>query len=126
MKFKYEPEISQNLTVPGFIGISSRFKTLSEFLLHNIDEMAKLKMEKDVMKKEEKELKARIDSILKNILNVIDNSVHRVNIYTDNKQKHFEELLNNKYKEFKEKIMEMKTQTITNEKFIKEELDLSY
>ena len=123
MKFKYDREISQNLTVPGFIGISSRFKTLSEFLLHNIDEMAKLKMEKDLMKKEEKELKARIDSLLKNILNVVDNSVNRANLYTDNKQKHFEELLNNKYKEFKEKIMEMKTQTLTNEKFLKEELD---
>ena len=123
MKFKYDREISQNLTVPGFIGISSRFKTLSEFLLHNIDEMAKLKMEKDLMKKEEKELKARIDSLLKNILNVVDNSVNRANLYTDNKQKHFEELLDNKYKEFKEKIMEMKTQTLTNEKFLKEELD---
>lgn len=123
MKFKYDREISQNLTVPGFIGISSRFKTLSEFLLHNIDEMAKLKMEKDLIKKEEKELKARIDSILKNILNVVDNSVNRANLYTDNKQKHFEELLNNKYKEFNEKIMEMKTQTITNEKSFKEELN---
>ena len=50
--FKYDREISQNLTVPGFIGTSSRFKTLSEYLLYNIDEMAKLKMEKDLMKKE--------------------------------------------------------------------------
>ena len=121
--FKYDREISQNLTVPGFIGVSSRFKTLSEFLLYNIDEMAKLKMEKDLMKKEEKELKMRIDSILKNILNVVENSIKRANLYTDNKQKNYDELLNNKYKEFKEEIMEMRTQTITNEKFFKEELD---
>ena len=121
--FKYDREISQNLTVPGFIGVSCRFKTLSEFLLYNIDEMAKLKMEKDLMKKEEKELKMRIDSILKNILNVVENSIKRANLYTDNKQKNYDELLNNKYKEFKEEIMEMRTQTITNEKFFKEELD---
>ena len=105
--FKYDREISQNLTVPGFIGVSCRFKTLSEFLLYNIDEMAKLKMEKDLMKKEEKELKMRIDSILKNILNVVENSIKRANLYTDNKQKNFEDILENKYKEFKEEIMEM-------------------
>ena len=75
IKFKYDQKISQKLTVPGFIGISSRFKALSEFLLYNIDEMAKLKMEKDLNKKEEKELKPRIDSMLKNILSVVDNSV---------------------------------------------------
>ena len=121
--YKYDREISQNLTVPGFIGTSSRFKTLSEYLLYNIDEMAKLKMEKDLMKKEEKELKSKIDSIVKNILNVVENSIKRANLYTDNKLKNFDEVLNNKYKEFKEKIMEMKTQFLSNEKFIKEEID---
>ena len=121
--FKYDREISQNLTVPGFIGTSSRFKTLSEYLLYNIDEMAKLKMEKDFMKKEEKELKSRIDSLLKNILDTVDNSIKRANLYTDNKQKNYDEILNNKYKEFKEQIMQMRTQTISNEKFIKEEID---
>ena len=72
-----------------FIGISSRIKTLSEFLLDNIDEMTKLKMEKDLMKKEEKELKAKINSTIKNILNVVDISVNRDNLYADNKQKTF-------------------------------------
>ena len=121
--YKYDREISQNLTVPGFIGTSSRFKTLSEYLLYNIDEMAKLKMEKDLMKKEEKELKSKIDSIVKNILNVVENSIKRANLYTDNKLKNFDEVLNNKYKEFMEKIMEMKMQFLSNEKFIKEEID---
>ena len=121
--YKYDREISQNLTVPGFIGTSSRFKTLSEYLLYNIDEMAKLKMEKDLMKKEEKELKSKIDSIVKNILNVVENSIKRANLYTDNKLKNFDEVLNNKYKEFKEKIMEIRTQFLSNEKFIKEEID---
>jgi len=75
--------------VLDFIGISSRIKTLSEFLLDNIDEMTKLKMEKDLMKKEEKELKAKINSTIKNILNVVDISVNRDNLYADNKQKTF-------------------------------------
>ena len=122
VKFKYDREITQNLTVSGFIGASCRFKTISEYLLFNMDDIAKLKMEKELMKKEEKELKSKLDSMLKNTLNLVDNSVKRSNLYTDNKQKNFEDILENKYKEFNEKIMEMKTMTLSNEKFVKEQL----
>ena len=79
-------------------------------------------MEKELMKKETKELKTKLDSMIKNTLNLVDNSVKRSNLYTDNKQKNFETLLENKYKEFNEKIMEMKTMTLSNEKFVKEQL----
>ena len=122
IRFKYDREISQNLTVPGYIGVSCRFKNISEFLLFNIDEITKLKMEKDLMKKDEKELKSKIESMIKNTLVLVDNSVKRSNSYTDNKQKNFENLLENKYREFNEKIMEMKTLSLSNEKFIKQEL----
>jgi len=122
IKFKYDREITQNLTVSGFIGGSCRFKTISEYLLFNMDDITKLKMEKELMKKETKELKTKLDSMIKNTLNLVDNSVKRSNLYTDNKQKNFETLLENKYKEFNEKIMEMKTMTLSNEKFVKEQL----
>ena len=122
IKFKYDREITQNLTVSGFIGGSCRFKTISEYLLFNMDDITKLKMEKELMKKEEKELKVKLDSMIKNTLNLVDNSVKRSNLYTDNKQKNFETLLENKYKEFNEKIMEMKTMTLSNEKFVKEQI----
>ena len=122
ISFKYDKEITQNLTVPGFIGISCRFKTISEYLLFNIDDIAKLKMEKELMKKEEKELKAKLDSMIKNVLILVDNSVKRSNLYTDSKQKSFEDNFENKYKEFNNKIMEMKASTLTNEKFVKEEI----
>ena len=120
--FKYDREISQNLTVPGFIGPSCRFKSMSEYLLFTIDDLTKIKMEKELMKKEEKELKSRLDSMVKSVLNLVDNSVKRSNSYTDNKQKNLEENLDNKYKEFNDKIMEMKTLTLSNEKFVKEQL----
>ena len=122
VKFKYDREITQNLMLPGFIGASCRFKTISEYLLFNIDDITKLKMEKELMKKEEKELKTKLDSMLKNTLNLVDNSVARSYLYTDNKQKDIENELNNKYKEFNDKIMEMKAATLSNEKFVKEEL----
>ena len=122
ISFKYDKQITQNLTVPGFIGMSCRFKTISEYLLFNIDDITKLKMEKELMKKEEKDLKAKLDSMIKNVLILVDNSVKRSNLYTDNKQKSFEDNFENKYKEFNDKIMEMKTSALANEKFVKEEI----
>ena len=122
IKFKYDREITQNLTVPGFIGGACRFKTISEYLLFNMDDITKLKMEKELMKKEEKDLKSKLDSMLKNTLILVDNSVTRSNLYTDNKQKYIVDDINNKYKDFNDKLMEMKALTLSNEKFVKEEL----
>ena len=123
MKFKYDREIIQNLSVPGYVGPSCPFKTISEYLLSNINEINKLKNEKDLTKKENKDLKSKIDSIMKNVFNLVDNSVTRCNGYTDNKQKYFENLLNTKLTEFNEKNMEMKTQVLTNQRIVDDQLN---
>ena len=123
IKFRYEREIIQNLTVPGFVGPSCQFKTLSDYLLFNINEINKLKIDKDLTKKENKEIKSKFDSIMKNMLNLVDNSVTRCNEYTDNKQKYFEKLLNTKIIEFNEKNMEMKTKVLTNQRMVENELN---
>ena len=123
IKFRYEREIIQNLTVPGFVGPSCQFKTLSDYLLFNINEINKLKFDKDLTKKENKEIKSKFDSIMKNMLNLVDNSVTRCNEYTDNKQKYFEKLLNTKIIEFNEKNMEMKTKVLTNQRMVENELN---
>ena len=122
IKFRYEREIIQNLSVPGFVGPSCQFKTISEYLIFNINEINKLKIDKDLTKKESKEIKSKFDSIMKNILNLVDNSVTRCNEYTDNKQKYFEKLLNTKLIEFNEKNLEMKTKVLTNQKVVEDEL----
>ena len=123
IKFKYDREISQNLLVPGFVGPSCQFKSISEYLLFNFAEINKLKGEKDLTKKENKEMKSKYDSIMKNIINLVDNSFKRCNEYTDNKQKDFEKLLNTKLNEFNEKNMEMKTQVMMNQKAVNEEIN---
>ena len=123
IKFRYDREIIQNLSVPGFIGPSCQFKTISEYILFNINEINKIKGEKDLTKKENKEIKIKIDSIMKNVFNLVDNSVTRCNEYTDNKQKYFETLLNTKLKEFNEKNMEMKTQALTNQRIMDDEFN---
>ena len=123
IKFRYEREIIQNLSVPGFIGPSCQFKTISEYLLFNINEINKIKIDKDLTKKENKEIKSKFDTIMKNMLNLVDNSVTRCNEYTDNKQKYFEKLLNTKLIEFNEKNMEMKTKVLTNQRVVENEIN---
>ena len=122
IKFKYEREVIQNLIVPGFIGPSCQFKTISDYILFNINEMSKLKTEKDATKKDNKEIKTKIDSVMKSIFNLVDNSVTRCNEYTDTKQKYLETLLNSKFVELGEKHMEMKTQVIWNHNKLEEGL----
>ena len=123
IKFKYDREITQNLQVPGFVGPNCQFKSISEYLLFNVAEINKLKGEKDLTKKENKEIRAKFDSIMKNIFNLVDNSVKRCNEYTDNKQKYFDILLNTKLNEFNEKNMEMKTKVLTNQRMVENELN---
>ena len=122
IKFKYDREITRNLSVPGFVGPSCQFKTLSEYLLFNIGEINKLKTDKTLTKKENKEIRTKYDALMKNIFNLVDNSVTRCNEYTDNKQKYFEKLLNTKLNEINEKNMEMKTKVMTNQRIVEEEI----
>lgn len=122
IKFKYDREIIQNLLVPGFVGPSCQFKTISEYLLSNINEINKLKGDKDFNKKENKEIKTKMDSIMKNVFNLVDNSVTRCIEYTDSKQKNLESFLNSKLVEFNEKNMEMKTQVMSNQRMVEEEI----
>ena len=109
MKDKYDKIIFDNLEVPGYIGANCQFKNLSEYLINNINETNKLKNEKEILKKDSKELKLKFDNFLKNILSLIDNSVTRCQEYTDTGRKDFESMLNVKLKEFSEKTFQIKS-----------------
>ena len=110
----YDKIILDNLTVPGFVGSSCVYKNLSEYIQYNIKEMEKIKIEKESVKKIVEEMKHKIDGLMKNILNLLDNSVKRCNIYTDKKQKYIEEFIQHKLVEINEKNMDFRTQIFTN------------
>jgi hypothetical protein len=122
IKFKYDREITQNLYLPGYIGPSCQFKSISEYLLFNINEVGKIRNDKELVRRENKEIKVKFDSIMKNMLNLVNNSVTRCNEYTESKHKNLELILNSKLNEFKERNMEMKTQIFTNQSKVEEEL----
>ena len=122
IKFKYDREITQNLYLPGYIGPSCQFKSISEYILFNINEVSKIRNDKELVKKENKEIKVKFDSIMKNMFNLVNNSVTRCNEYTESKHKNLELILNTKLEEFKERNMEMRTQIFASQSKVEEEI----
>ena len=114
LNLKYEKILSDNLTVPGFIGRSCIYKNLSEYIHHNIIDIERIKLEKEAEKKIVEDMKYKSDGLMKTILNLVENSVLRCNRYTDNKHKYIEEVLHNKLVEINEKNMDLRTQILTN------------
>ena len=110
----YDKIIADNLIVPGYIGSSCPYKNLSEYLQYNINEIQKIKNEKESDKKITEDIKNKLDYFMKNMLTLVDNSVTRCNQYADNKQVYLENILNNKLVEFNEKNMNLRTQIFTN------------
>ena len=108
IKLKYDKIISENLYVSGFIGNSCQFKNLSEYLSYNISEVSKLKIEKEQLKKDIRDLKLKYDGLMKNMITLNDNSVRLCKNYTDNKQNEFHKIIENNEKELNQKHVENK------------------
>ena len=110
----YDKIVADNLIVSGYIGSSCKYKNLSKYIKNNINELQKLKNEKENNKRLTDDIKNKIDNFMRNMLTLVDNSVTRCNQYTDNKQINVENLLNNKLVEFNEKNMDLRTQIFAN------------
>ena len=112
IKTKYDKIVADNLYVSGFIGNSCQFRNVSEYLSYNISEVSKIKLERDQFKKDIKELKNKIDSLMKNVITLNDNSVKLCNKYTDNKQAEFYKLLQSTTSELNQKSLDMRTMVV--------------
>lgn len=110
----YDKVIIANLTVPGFVGNSCIYPNLSEYILSNINEVEKIKIEQETQKKVIDNLKYKIDNLMKNILNILDSTITRCNTYTDKKEKYLKEFIENKFVEINEKNVEFRAQVFTN------------
>ena len=113
MEFKYDREITENLKVPGFVGPSCKFKNISNYLSYNIDEVSKLKNENESFKKENKDIKRRMDEIIKTFLNLIDSTNIKMVQYVDTKTKIINQIIDERIKEMSDKIIDFKSLLLT-------------
>ena len=122
-RLRYDKLISENLYVPGFIGSACQFKNLSDYLSFNINEVSKLKIDKDQVRKDIKELKTRQDNMMKSMVTLNETSVQICNTYADGKYKEIKEILNRALEQLNQKSFEMRTmihQFVENAKKIEE------
>ena len=113
MEFKYDKEISENLKVPGFVGPSCKFKNISNYLSFNIDEVSKLKNENESFKKEIKDIKKKLDEIIRTVLNLVDNTNIKMVQYVDTKSKIINQMMDERFKEMSDKIVDFKSLLLT-------------
>ena len=108
IKTKYDKIVSDNLYVSGYIGTNCQFRNVSEYLSFNIAEISRLKMEKDQLKRDIKELKHKFDGIMKSMINMNDNTVKLCNSYTESKTEDFEKMFAHAREELNQKNMDMR------------------
>ena len=101
---KFDKIISDNIFIPGFIGPSCQYKTLSDYINSNIEEMNRMKIEKEIIKKEQKEYKIKIESFIKQMVLLNETSMIQNKEYTNSKQKDYELLLDGKLQPLNDKI----------------------
>ena len=113
MEFKYDKEILENLKVPGYVGPSCKFKNISNYISYNIDEVSKLKIENESFKKELKDIKKKLDEIIRTVLNLVDNTNIKMVQYVDTKSTILKQVLNEKINEMNDKILDFRSLLLT-------------
>ena len=111
LRTKYDRALIDNLLVPGYIGPSCQYKNIGDFIIHNISEISKIKSEREVMKKNFREMRTKTDSVMRTILNLTESLVKRCNDYTNAQISDIKSLIydkvnaiNDKEKEIQESI----------------------
>ena len=111
-QLKYDKLITENLFVPGYIGPSCQFKTLSDYLAYNINEIAKMKLDREQMRKDFIELKVRQETMMKNMITLNESTVQICNTYADGKHNDIKQILNQALERLNQKSFEMRTMFI--------------
>ena len=81
-KIKYDKTLTQNLTINGFVGQNCQYKTIAECIIFTINDIQKMKNENNYLKKEIKDVRNKMDSLMGTTLTLINNSISRCNSYT--------------------------------------------
>ena len=127
MKFKYDKIISENILIPGYIGAGCNFKNLKDFIVSSMEEIKKLKNEKEIIKREEKDLKSNIESKMKNITSMVEYNSTKIKEYTYTKEHEIENMFDDKFKYYNEKSLQSSKKLIENQNNLEEKIkEISY
>ena len=107
-KSHYDKIITQNLNIPGIIGVSCKYNTIADYIADNINKVKFLHGEQDKMKNEIFLLKKNDDNLQKSLNGVIDVSVSTTKLYVDARNKEITITLNKKMEHLNSLLSETK------------------
>ena len=114
IKSRYDKLILEHLTVPGIIGTSCKFASISDYINYSINTSDEFKLDKEFMKKQIKELKSKNEIIEKNLTISVENSISICKLYTDTKFNEIKDFYIQKFNEINELLEYNKTKIENN------------
>jgi len=103
MKDKYDTIIEKNLFVPGFIGPGAIYKSLSDYLIIQMEEFNKIRNQSEQNKK-------KVNDWEKNVLSIISKSLFRFQTFINNKNKQMVVDFEKRYDIYNTKILGVETE----------------
>ena len=102
IKSRYDKLFLENLTVPGIIGNSCKYRSISDYINDSIKTSDQLKIEKELIKKQVAELKNKNETFENKISSSIENSISACKLYTDMKIKEIKNFFIEKFEDLNE------------------------
>ena len=103
LKIRYDKIINENLMVPGYVGPGGQHKNLSEYIIYQINEFQKIRNDSE-------QTKNRVDNAAKIALSAVNKSFAKFQNYSDEKNKNTQIMLEKKYLQFSERVLELETE----------------
>lgn len=122
MRFRYDKIISDNLVIPGYIGSGCSYRNIGEFVINSIIDIKKLKEEKEIMRREDKEVKSKIEMMLKNMNTMVEHNSIKIREYINSKDHELGVILDEQFKKYDEQAKESNQKVINSQNILDEKI----
>jgi hypothetical protein len=122
MRFRYDKLISDNLVIPGYVGSGCSYSNIGDFIIKSIIDINKLKEEKEIIRREDKELKSKVELMLKNMNTMVEHNSIKIRDYINSKDRELDALFEEKFKKYDEQEKESNQKIINSQKVLDEKI----
>ena len=122
MRFRYDKLISDNLVIPGYIGPGCSYRNIGEYIVNSIIDITKLKEEKEIIRREDKELKSKVELMLRNMNTMVEHNSIKIRDYINTKDHELGVILDEKFKKYDEQTEESNQKVINSQNILDEKI----
>ena len=95
-KSHYDKIITENLNIPGIVGISCKYSSIADYIADNINKTKLITTEQDKIKNEISLIKKNTDNLGKSLNGLVDVSVSTSKLYVDARNNEIKNIFNKK------------------------------